>query len=97
MSDVMNTAYRARDNFIHRKVAKRDILIPVADNVANFNGYIELNETAMFLWDCLQEPHTGAELADKLTDEYEVSEEKATADIAAFLTSYLERQMIEEA
>ena len=97
MDDIMNIAYRAKSNFIHRKVAKRDILIPVADNVANFNGFIELNETAMFLWECLQNPCTGNKLCESIVEEYDVNPEKAAEDVRTLLTSYLDRKMIEEA
>ena len=91
----MNKMFRAKTNFIHRKVAKRDILIPVAGNVANFNGYIELNETYLFLWERLKEPCTGAQLCDAVQEQYDVAPEKAAADIAAFLALYLDHQMIE--
>ena len=42
------TYYQAQEYFVHRKVADTDVLISVAANVANFNGYITLNPTAPF-------------------------------------------------
>ena len=42
--------YQASQNFIHRKIADSDVLISVGSNIANFNGYIELNGSAADLW-----------------------------------------------
>ena len=59
MDDIMNLTVRAKKNFIHCRVAKRDVLIPIGGNVAYFNGFIELNETALFLWEHMKEPCSG--------------------------------------
>ena len=49
-----NIKYQTKPNYIRRKVAGNDILIPVAENVADFNGFIELNSAAAFIWDFLK-------------------------------------------
>lgn len=95
MDDIMNLRFRAKSDFIHRKVAQRDIVIPVAGNVANFNGFIELNETAAFLWEHLKEACTGIQLCHAIQEEFDVTAEIAESDIADFLTLFFEQQMIE--
>ena len=35
---MMDAHYRAREGFVHRRVAGADVLISVGANVANFNG-----------------------------------------------------------
>ncbi|MGN0334696.1 MAG: PqqD family protein [Lachnospiraceae bacterium] len=95
MDDIMNLTVQAKKNFIHRRVAKRDVLISIGGNVAYFNGFIELNETALFLWEHMKEPCTGNDLCAAMVEAYEVTKEKAAADIAGFLSRYLEQQMIE--
>ena len=86
--------YRAEDHFILRKVAGSYALISVGENIANFNGYIHLNETAAFLWQQLQEPRNAEELVSSLRAEFEVSEEQAAADVKEFLVELVEEKMV---
>ena len=46
---------------------------------------VTLNETGVVLWHLLEEGSTEAGLADVLCQQFEVSEEKAHADVAAFI------------
>ena len=86
--------YRAKEDFVHRKVAGNDVLISIGANVANFNGYITLNPTASFLWDALQQPQSADTLTSLLTEEFEVSEELARNDVTLFLEMLLGKEMI---
>ena len=88
------TYYQTQDFFVHRKIADTDVLISVSDNVANFNGYITLNTTASFLWDSLKEPCTVSELTNKLTEEFDVSEETAKKDVENFIEMLLKNSMV---
>ena len=82
---MMDAHYRVQEGFVHRRVAGTDVLISVGANVANFNGYITLNPTASFLWDVLAQPRTVGELTVLLTEEFDVSGEKAEKDVISFL------------
>ena len=80
--------------FIHRKIAAEHVLISVGDNIATFNGYIQLNESAAFLWDSLKHKKTVSELENALFQEYELDMEKAHEDVARFLHMLLENGMV---
>lgn len=41
--------YQASKDYIHRKIADSDVLISVGSNIANFNGYIQINDSAVSL------------------------------------------------
>ena len=83
--------------YIHRKVAGTDVLISVGENIANFNGYIELNESASFLWEELREPRTEAELAEALERRFGLSPEQAAEDAGDFLRELAAKHMVSEA
>ena len=57
----------------------------VGELTLDFNGIINLNETGAFLFGLLQKGAEREELIEKLLDEYNVSPEKAAADIDIFL------------
>lgn len=94
MENSSAVSYRASSNFIHRTVAGNDVLISVGGNIANFNGYIQLNETAAFLWEQLKEPKTADELIKALTGEFDVTAEQASADVEEFLNELKENGMV---
>lgn len=78
---------RIKDGFLARQIVGEWIVIPVGERVADFNGIITLNETAVFLWGLLQENTDQAALLKSLTEEFEVTPEQAQTDLAEFLDS----------
>lgn len=77
--------YQASENYIHRKIADSDVLISVGSNIANFNGYIQINDSALALWEQLAEPSTLGQLEQVLKDKYGISHEQAVSDVIDFL------------
>jgi hypothetical protein len=86
--------YRQAGGFVHRRVAEHDVLISVGANVANFNGYITLNPAASFLWDALAQPQSADSLTALLTEEFDVTPEKAREDVTLFLDALLRESMV---
>ncbi len=86
--------YRLMEGFVHRKIGGNDVLVSVGANVANFNGYITLNPVASFLWDALAQPQSVSTLTNLLTEEFDVSQEKAKNDVEHFLEMLLHNSMV---
>ena len=86
--------YQVKPGFIHRRIGDVDVLISIGENIADFNGYMTLNETASFLWDALTAPKSAEELTTLLYDEFDVSQAEAQADVQEFLTQLLEQGVI---
>lgn len=94
--DSVNPAavFQAKAGFVHRKVAGTDVLISVGENVANFNGYVELNPSAAWIWDQLQQPRTQEQLADGLAQAFGIDLDLAARDTLAFLSELREHNMV---
>lgn len=61
------------------------------------NAAVSLNKTGVYLWNRLKEGATEAELTAGLLEKYEgVTEEKATADVKAFLEELRSRSLLSE-
>lgn len=61
------------------------------------NAAISLNKTGVYLWNRLKEGATEAEMTADLLEKYDgVTEEKATADVAAFLAELRSRSLLSE-
>lgn len=86
--------YCTSPNYIHRKIGGSDVLISVGANIANFNGYIEVNESAAVLWEKLKTPCSAHELAKLLEEEYGIPHETAVEDVREFIDLLLEHDMV---
>ena len=70
---------------IYRDVAGESFLVPVGEAVRTRSGLFPLSETGAFLWQRLPEAQNARELADALTEAYDVDADTALADVEAFL------------
>lgn len=76
---------KVSSDFIMREIAGEFILVPVGAAAAKFNGLITMNEVGKYIFELLSEKRTLQELAEKITDEYDVSLETAISDAKEFL------------
>ena len=76
---------KIKENFVLRQIAGQYVVVAIAQASVDFNGMITLNESSALLWAKLEQGCDRAELIRALTEEYEVSEEKAAQDIDQFL------------
>ena len=76
---------KIKSNFVLRNIAGTQVALPLGDSNVNFTGMLTLNETGVLLWHKLESDCTIEELADAITDEYEVAYDEALADVKAFL------------
>lgn len=93
-NDLSDKTYRANSQYIHRKITDMDVLISIGGNIANFNGYIQLNQAAVCLWKALQEECTVSELKEALLQQFEIAPEQAEEDVKEFLQMLQEHDMV---
>lgn len=87
--------YKASDDFIYRNIAGSGVLISVGNNIADFNGYIELNESASFIWKRLQNTASLEELVTALQEKYQVSRQQAVEDLIEILNEMISHKLVE--
>lgn len=86
---------KIKDDFALRKVADSYVVVPVNSLTLDFNGVINLNETGAFLFEQLQKGIEKEELVEKMLDEYDVTREKASADIDLFINKLKDADIFE--
>lgn len=85
-----------KKDMILRRIGNDTILVPVGNALKDHNGLFMLTESACFLWQQLPECNSVHELARKLYDEYEVSQEQALADTKEFIDKLAELDIIDK-
>ena len=82
--------------FVVRTVLDDVVAIPVGETALRFNGMIMLNAVSHIIWQCLQIDVTLDDVVQAVTENFEVSEEEASADIVEFLDKLRKVQLLEE-
>lgn len=82
--------------FVTRQVGEQHILVSVGAGIERFNGYLTMNDTALFLWKLMADGIREEELILKLMKEYSIEEEVAAQDVDQFLMILLDNGIIEE-
>ena len=86
---------KLKEGFLLREVANVWVVIPVGQDMLDFNGVINLNETGALLWQKLAEGADLDALTAALTAEYDVSAEEARADARTFCRKLMEAGCLE--
>lgn len=76
---------KIQNNFVLRRVADTWTVLPLAEQNDRLNGILTLTESGAMLWKLLEQGCSLDALAQALTAEYDVGEEKALADAARFV------------
>lgn len=84
-----------KEGFILKEIAGSWVVVPVGDNLVDFQMMMTLNETGAFLWNQLKEGKSEEELVDALLAEYCVEHETAAADVKEFLQALSEKGVLQ--
>ncbi len=86
---------KLKENFLLRQVAGSWVVMPIGQEMLDFNGMLTLNETGAFLWQKLEEGADLEGLVAALTGEYNVSPEEARADAKEYCDSLIQAGCLE--
>ena len=86
---------KIKDGFILRKVGIQYVVAATGKASEGFNGMMRLNESGAFAFRLMQQGITEEELTIRLMEEYEVSEQTARKDVAAFTAALREADALE--
>ena len=75
---------KLKDGFIVCNIAGDNVVLPSGDEL-NLDMMIHLNETGLFLWNCIAAGTTREQLVEQLQAEYEVAEETAKKAVDGFV------------
>ena len=85
---------KIKDGFVIRKVAESYVVLKLGGEL-NFNGMITLNETGAFIWNLVSLGFDESQIAEKLTEEYEIDRNIALSDVNAFIIKMREADVLE--
>ena len=94
--DFLGRVFKKSDAMVFRKIGDEYILVPVRQGVGDLESIYTLNETAARIWALLDGTAKGAEIRDKMTQEFDVTPEEAEKDLVHHLKELASIQAIVE-
>jgi len=83
------------ENFIHRRIADRDVLIPTGTTAHKFNGMVVATETGAFIWEHIEEVNSPEEMAKLMIEEFDAPYEQVLEDVKAVFDNFQKAGWIE--
>lgn len=87
---------KIKQNYLLSEIEGEYIVIAVGNTESNFNGYLKLNKTSKFLWDCLEKQTTLEDVIERLKNKYSIDPEIAKNDVENFINSLHAVHALEE-
>lgn len=90
----METIFRKKEEIVTRKIAEETILVPVRGSLADMQKIFSLNPVGEFIWQELDGEKSLRQISERLQSLFDVSEERADADIKEFIAELLKEGLI---
>lgn len=84
-----------KEGFVLRKMPGMNLIMPTGNMVKEFNGALMLNDTGALIFEKLKDGVSTDEIAVCVTDEYDVSLEKAKESVQKTVDSLAEAGVLE--
>lgn len=81
--------FSLKSKYVTREVDKELVLVPLTGDISQMNELFTMNATGRIIWENLSEKCTMNSLISKITENFDVSDEKAEEDIELFLAKML--------
>lgn len=85
---------KTHPDFILRQIAGENILVPCGEAAKRLNGLINLNSTAAFIWQNMNDTKDLDELAARIMAHFDVDEETARRDVNGLTAEFILMGMV---
>ena len=91
---------KLKEGYMLKEIAGNHVAIPVGQNIVDYKGMLHLNKTGVFIWKLLKDDITYEDLLNKMTVEYEATQEEQEVlkkDLDEFLETIKTLDLFENA
>ena len=89
--------YIKADRVVKREIAGEIFLVPVKQKLADMQNLFVLHGVGEFIWDQLEAAISADEIVQRLADSYDVKQDDAATDAAAFLSELEAAELVRPA
>ncbi|MFA6011551.1 MAG: PqqD family protein [Desulfobacteraceae bacterium] len=88
--------YKQIDDVVARVIAGEKLIVPVRGNLADMQNIFTVDEVGSFIWDSINGKRSMEDIVALISDEFDVAESEAAADLREFLESLKKAGLIVE-
>lgn len=88
--------YKQIDDVVARVIAGEKLIVPVRGNLADMQNIFTVDEVGSFIWDSINGKRSMEDIVALISDEFDVAESEAAADLGEFLESLKKAGLIVE-
>lgn len=92
--DIWNKVYKKREEIVSREIAGETILVPIKGKLADMQRIFAIDNVAEFIWQGLDGKTKTGELADRVTEAFDVDQKRARLDVGEFISELIEADLI---
>jgi hypothetical protein len=85
MKELIEAIAQQKTKFVCKHTGKELLLIPLKDNVADFNQYLVLNELGAFIWEQIDAETSLSSLQEAVFNEFDAPLEQIEQDLEKFI------------
>lgn len=78
--------YTQNKSFFIKEIAGEKVLVPRGNEAIEFGGMIAFNDTGIIIWEAIETPKTSSEIVKIITENFNVTFEDISDDIATYLS-----------
>lgn len=87
---------KIKDGFVTRKIGDKILAVAVGERSREFNGMITINETAQFIWKCLEKETTIQQVVEDVMKQYSIDEQTAKQAVEGFISELKHNELLDE-
>lgn len=87
---------KIKDGFVTRKIGDKILAVAVGERSREFNGMITINETAQFIWKCLEKETTIQQVVEEVMKQYSIDEQTAKQAVEGFISELKHNELLDE-
>lgn len=85
MKELIEAIAQQKSMFVCKHTGEELLLIPLKNNVADFNQYLVLNELGAFIWERIDLHATIEKLKQEIAQDFDASPEQIEHDLTKFM------------
>jgi hypothetical protein len=96
-SPSLHEVFVRSERMVGRRIAQEYVLVPILGRGADADGIFNLNRIGAFVWEQMDGRCDGAAIVRRMTQAFEVDDERAARDYLAFVAQLLSIQAVSPA
>jgi len=95
-ADYLKKRYRKNPDIVSRKIADETVLVPVRRRIGDIESIFTLDEVGSYIWVLIDGQRQVSQIKERITEEFDVTGQRAEEDIVELLKQLEEVEAIKE-